>query len=329
MVLMGVLVVSPQTNAEPKTLIFSHVVGSDTPKGKMALMFKDLIEERMGDRYRVKIYENAELMSDVEAVDAVANGDIQFAAPALSKFTKYTAKLKVFDLPFIFPDMDAVNRFQQSFIGQMLLNSMTDEGIKGIGYLHNGLKQLSADRPFIKPDDLAGLKFRIINTDVLRDQFRAVDARPIPIPWPDTYEAIKNGRVNGQENTWSNIFASHFYEYQPYIMESNHGVLDYMLITNKEFWNSLSDDDKRLISYALNMALKYGNAVAVAKSINDKFDLRYMDGVTLIEPSKKQLREWREVMRPIWKKYESIIGKSVVDAAIESSHTVVSYSDYK
>lgn len=301
--------------AEPKQLIFSHVVGPNTPKGKMAAIFKSIVEEKVGDRYQVVIHENASLMTDVEAVDAVAAGQIHFAAPALSKFVKYTDKLKVFDLPFMFPDMEAVNRFQGSAVGKQLLTSMTDDGILGLGYLHNGLKQLTANRPFATPQDLDGLRFRVIDSDVLKKQFLAVNAEPVPIPWPDVYQALKENRVDGQENTWSNIYSSALYEHQPFMMASNHGVLDYMLITNAEFWASVNEEDKRRILYALNMALAYGNAVAVAKSVNDRRELGNMKGVVLTEPTRAQLDAWQAVMKPLWREYESVIGKDIVDAA--------------
>lgn len=309
--------------AEPRQLIFSHVVSSDTPKGKMALMFQKVVKEKLEDRYEVVIYDNASLMSDVEAVDAIAEGKIHFAAPALSKFTKYTSKLKVFDLPFMFPDIEAVNEFQNGFMGKLLLTSMSDDDILGLGYLHNGLKQLTATSPFMVPEDLNGLRFRIIDTDVLNDQFLAVGAKPVPIPWPDTYEAIKANLVDGQENTWSNIYSSKFYKYQPYIMASNHGVLGYMVITNRRFWSHLDEEDRRLLTYALNIALQYGNAVATAKSINDKAELSRMKGVKIVEPSEAQLAEWQEVMKPIWQKYETVIGKPIVEAARSATKPVI------
>ncbi len=126
--------------AAPQQLILSHVVSPDTPKGKMAEMFKSIIEKKLGDRYEIIIHSNASLMDDDEAVSAIAEGRIHFAAPSLSKFESYTQQLKVFDLPFLFPDMNAVNRFQKSPTGQALLSSMESQGILGLGYLHNGLK---------------------------------------------------------------------------------------------------------------------------------------------------------------------------------------------
>lgn len=320
--LLGILalLVPMLLRAEPQTLVFSHVVSPDTPKGKMAEMFKSTIEQRMGDRFRIVIHPNAELMDDDEAVAAIAEGRIHFAAPSLSKFEGYTSKLKVFDLPFLFPDMDAVERFQNSATGQALLTSMTSHGILGLGYLHNGLKQLTADRPFTRPADLAGLRFRIMNSDVLVKQFERLNAEPVPMAFSEVYKALAEKRIHGQENTWSNIYTKAFYEYQPYMMASNHGVLDYMVITNLDFWNGLSEEERFEFRYAMQLSLKYGNAVARAKSANDREALEDMAKVTIHRPIAEELAAWQNTMRPLWDSYKDVIGEDVIQAALQAGN---------
>ena len=301
--------------AEPQQLVFSHVVSPDTPKGKMAGMFKSMIEQKLGDRFEIVIYPNADLMDDDEAVTAIAEGRIHFAAPSLSKFEDYTQKLKVFDLPFLFPDMKAVNRFQNSPTGQALLTSMNSQGILGLGYLHNGLKQLTADRPFTQPSDLAGLRFRTMNSDVLIKQFELLNAEAVPMAFSEVYNALADKRIQGQENTWSNIYSKAFYEHQPYMMVSNHGVLDYMVITNSGFWNGLSEADRSEFRYAMEMSLKYGNAVAKAKSANDRMELKNMKNVSLFRPRASELAAWQNAMQPLWDSYTDVIGEKVIEAA--------------
>ena len=301
--------------AEPQPLVFSHVVSPNTPKGKMAEMFKSMIERTLGDRYEIVIHANADLMDDDEAVAAIAEGRIHFAAPSLSKFEGFTQQLKVFDLPFLFPDMDAVNRFQQSPTGQALLTSMESQGILGLGYLHNGLKQLTASRPFTRPDDLAGLRFRTMNSDVLIKQFELLNAEAVPMAFSEVYGALAEQRIQGQENTWSNIYSQAFYEHQPYMMISNHGVLDYMLITNSDFWNGLSEEDRHEFRFALEMSLKYGNAVATAKSTHDKIELARMKNISVYEPSAAELATWQTAVQPLWTDYENVIGENIIRAA--------------
>lgn len=312
------LMLSFNAGANPQSLVFSHVVSHDTPKGKMAEMFKSIIESKMGDKFRVVIHPNAELMDDEEAINAISEGDIHFAAPSVSKFDAYTKQLKVFDLPFLFSDIEAVERFQNGPVGQSLLESMKPRGIVGLGYLHNGLKQLSASKPFKVPSDLEGLSFRIMDSDVLDKQFKAIGVVPVPMAFADVYDALANDLIQGQENTWSNIYSKRFYEHQPYIMESNHGVLDYMIITSEDFLNSLGKSERRQFEFAMRMAIRYGNAVAMAKSINDRDELRKMNGIKVFRPTGKEVDVWRDSMKPLWKEYELIIGKDVIKAAYNS-----------
>lgn len=303
-------------SANPQYLVFTHVVSPDTPKGKMATMFKTIVERKMGSKYNVIVHPNSELLDDGEAITAIARGEIHFAVPSVSKFEEYTPKLKIYDLPFLFPNMEAVERFQEGPVGQSLLHSMESKGILGLGYLHNGLKQLSANKEFHQPSDLEGLSFRIMDSEVLQKQFQAIGAFGMPMAFADVYDGLATGLIQGQENTWSNIYSKKFYDHQPYIMESNHGVLDYMVITNAKFWNSLPEEDRRHFEYALGMALKYGNAVAIAKAKNDRDELRNMKNVNLIELTPKDLQVWQQAMKPVWDAYEGEIGKDVIDAAV-------------
>ncbi|WP_165855777.1 DctP family TRAP transporter solute-binding subunit [Marinobacter sp. JSM 1782161] len=315
-VLCGLLLLAPVTaSAEPQKLIFSYVTSSDTPTGKLVALFKKLVERKLDDRYTIEIVPEGRLMDDAQAVDAVASGEIAFAVPPVSKFGDYTQQLKVFDLPFLFPDMGAVNRFEQGPVGQQLLESMSGKGIVGLGYLHNGAKQLTANKPFHTPSDLAGLSFRIMNSDVLRKQFERLGATPVPLPFPEVYQALADDRIQGQENTWSNIYSKRFYEHQPYMMESNHGMLEGMLITNAGFWNGLSEEERRHFRYAAHMALEYGNAMSLAKGANDREALLSMKSVDIYQPGATELAQWREVMEPLWDEYRSAVGADVLQAA--------------
>ena len=184
---------------------FSHVVAENTPKGQGAELFKKLVEERLAGKVKVEVYPNSSLFGDAKELEALALGDVQMLAPSLSKFDRYTPKLAIFDLPFLFDDIEAVDRFQASDPGQELLKSMEDSGFLGLGYWHNGMKQLSANRPLRMPADAAGLKFRIQASDVLLAQFEALNANPQKMAFAEVYQALQVGTVDGQENTWSNI----------------------------------------------------------------------------------------------------------------------------
>jgi len=306
--------------AAPITIKFSHVVAENTPKGQMANKFKDLIDERLGDKVVVEVFPNSQLFGDNKVLEAMLLGDVHLAAPSLSKFERYTKSLQIFDLPFLFKDMAAVEKFQQSANGQELLESMTSKGLIGLGYLHNGLKQLSSSKPLKVPADAEGLKFRIMTSDVLAAQFEALDAVPLKKPFSEVFTLLQTRAIDGQENTWSNIYSKKFFEVQPYITESNHGVLDYLVVSSSEFWNGLPDDIRGEVKKALDEAIAFGNSVAAEKATSDRQRIIDSKRSEILTLSDAERAEWVTAMKPVWQEFEDDIGKHLIDAAFLSNN---------
>jgi C4-dicarboxylate-binding protein DctP len=305
--------------ADPIKIKFSHVVADATPKGKGALEFKRLVEERLPGKVVVEVYPNSQLFGDAKEMEALLLGDVQIIAPSLSKFDKFTKKLQVFDLPFLFDDINAIDRFQKGAKGQELLGSMKSKGYTGLAYWHNGMKQLSANKPLRMPEDAKGLKFRIQPSDVLLAQFQALGANPQKMAFAEVYQALQTGTVDGQENTWSNIYSQKFHEAQKYITETNHGVIDYMVVANTKFWDGLPKDIKPVVEKAMADATTYANKLA--EDINQQDKKRIMDSgkTEIITLTKDQAGAWRKAMTPVYQKFEPDIGKDLLDAALASN----------
>lgn len=316
---LSAMLVAGSALAAPITIKFSHVVAENTPKGQMANKFKDLVAERLGDKVVVEVFPSTQLFNDDQVLQAMLLGDVQIGAPALSKFGRYTKQLMLYDLPFLFKDMTAVEKFQQSAKGQELLTSLESKGLLGLGYLHNGMKQLSSSKPLKVPADASGLKFRIMSSDVLAAQFQAVNATPLKKPFSEVFTLLQTRAIDGQENTWSNIFSKKFFEVQPYITESNHGLLDYMVVTSAEFWNGLPDDIRAEVKKALDDALAFGNKIAADKALEDRQKIVDSKRTEIIELSPADRALWVEAMKPVWKKFEDEIGKDMIDAAYASN----------
>jgi C4-dicarboxylate-binding protein DctP len=304
---------------EPVVIKFSHVVAENTPKGQMANKFKELVEQKTGGSVVVEVYPNSQLFGDDKVLEAMLLGDVQIAAPALSKFSRYTDVLALYDLPFLFEDMDAVDRFQQSEHGQAMLDSISKKGLIGLGYLHNGMKQLSSSKPLRVPDDAKGLKFRIMSSEVLEAQFEAVDAAPLKKPFSEVFTLLQTKAIDGQENSWSNIYSKKFFEVQPYITETNHGLLDYMVVTSKEFWMGLNDEQRAQVKEALDESLVFGNEVALQKDVEDRQKIAESGRSEIIELSPEERAEWVAVMKPVWKEFEKEIGPELIEAAYQAN----------
>jgi C4-dicarboxylate-binding protein DctP len=306
-------------HAAPIVIKYSHVVADVTPKGQAALKFKELAEKKLPGKVEVQVFPNSQLFGDGKEMEALILGDVQIIAPSLAKFGKYTPKLQIFDLPFLFTDLAAVDRFQASKDGQALLSSMNKKGITGLGYLHNGMKQLSANKPLGMPGDAKGLKFRIQASDVLEAQFKAVGGNPQKLAFAEVYQALQTGVVDGAENPWSNIYSKKFHEVQGYIMESNHGVLDYMVITNTKWWDGLPADVRKGLTEAMTESIKFGNKVANDEDANFRAKVIADNKGKVLPMSKDHLSAWRTAMQPVWKQFESEIGADLIQAAQKSN----------
>jgi C4-dicarboxylate-binding protein DctP len=304
----------------PIVIKFSHVVAENTPKGQGALKFKELAEKKLPGKVQVQVFPSSQLFGDAKEMEALLLGDVQMIAPSLSKFDRYTKKLQVFDLPFLFDDIAAVDRFQASPKGQELLTSMRNRGLIGLAYWHNGMKQLSTNRDrLVRPEDVKGLKFRIQASDVLEAQFRALGANPQKMAFSEVYQALQTGVVDGQENTWSNIYSQKFHEVQKTIAETNHGVIDYMVVTNAKWWDGLPADVRKGLAEAMAEATAHANKLALDLNEADRQKIAAAGKAKIQKLSPEDLAAWRKAMEPVWKKFEADIGRDLIEAALKSN----------
>lgn len=299
----------------PVLIKFSHVVAENTPKGRGALLFKKLVEERLAGQVRVEVYPNSTLFDEPNEVEALLRDEVQLLAPSITNLASYSRRLELFDLPFLFDDLEAVKRFQSRRSSQELLSSMAGHGITGLTYWNNGMKQLSANRALRTPGDASGLTFRIQNSEIVASQFDLIGAQTLKVPYSQSYQVIHDGKAQGAENPWSNITGQQLHTVQPYITESNHGVLSYMLITSTHFWHSLPFQVRSELETIIGEVTQVVNAEAEA--INQRERDRIMAAGTseLVSLDDSQKQAWRQAMIPLYKTYEDVIGADLIRAA--------------
>jgi C4-dicarboxylate-binding protein DctP len=182
------------------------------------------------------------------------------------------------------------------------------------------MKQLSANVPLRTPADAKGLKFRIQSSDVLEAQFKAVGGNPQKLAFAEVYQALQSGVVDGTENPWSNTYTKKFYEVQKYITESDHGVLDYMVVTNANWWNGLPADVKKGLKQAMTEAITYGNKIALTEDDDYRAKVIEAKKAEVIKLTKAEKVEWRKAMKPVWSQFGGEIGKDLLDAAQQANN---------
>ena len=262
----------PASAQSPIVIKFSHVVASDTPKGKAADKFKELAEKYTDGKVKVEVYPNSTLYKDKEELEALQLGAVQMLAPSNSKFGPIGVKeFEVFDLPYILPDLATLRKVTDGPLGAKLLKLLDPKGMTGLAYWDNGFKQMTANKKLVTPDDYKGVKFRIQSSKVLEAQFRALGSIPQVMAFGEVYQALQTGVVDGQENTWSNIYTQKMHEVQKYATVTNHGYIGYVVVVNKKFWDGLPADIRAQLDKAMKEATEFGNGQS-AKENDDALD---------------------------------------------------------
>ena len=284
------------------------------PKGIAATLLQERVNAEMNGVMCMEVFPQSSLYNDDQVLEAMLQGDVQLAAPSLSKFEAFTRQFRIFDLPFMFTNIEAVDQFQASETGQAMLDSMQRRGLQGLSYWHNGMKQMSANVPLVLPTDADGLKFRVQASDVLVAQMEAMGASPQPMAFSEVYGALQTGVVDGQENTWSNVWGQKFFEVQDGTTETNHGIIDYLVVTSVDFLDSLDADVRDQFLTILDEVTVTRNAESFA--VNEVAKQSIIDaGGTILELTPEQRAVWVETMKPVWEQFVDDVGQDNIDAA--------------
>jgi C4-dicarboxylate-binding protein DctP len=313
--------VGPATAADtPIVIKFSHVVAADTPKGKAADKFKELAEKYTSGKVKVEVYPNSTLYKDKEELEALQLGAVQMLAPSNSKFGPIGIKeFEVFDLPYILPDLKTLRKVTDGPLGGKLLKLLDSKGMTGLAYWDNGFKQMTANKKLIAPAEYKGLKFRIQSSKVLEAQFRALGSIPQVMAFSDVYQALQTGVVDGQENTWSNIYTQKMHEVQKFAVVTNHGYIGYVVVVNKKFWDGLPADIRTELDKAMKEATEFGNGQS-AKENDDALELIKKSGKTeIVTLTGEQDEAMRKAMMPVYKEVASRVGQPLIDEFLKET----------
>jgi C4-dicarboxylate-binding protein DctP len=312
--------IGPASAQSPVVIKFSHVVASDTPKGKAAEKFKELAEKYTDGKVKVEIYPNSTLYKDKEELEALQLGAVQMLAPSNSKFGPIGIReFEVFDLPYILPDTKTLRKITDGPLGTRLLKLLDSKGMTGLAYWDNGFKEMSANKKLVSPDDYKGLKFRIQSSKVLEAQFRALGSIPQVMAFGEVYQALQTGVVDGQENTWSNIYTQKMHEVQKYATVTNHGYIGYVVVVNKKFWDTMPADVRASCEKAMKEATEFGNSQS-AKENDDALEAIKKAGKTeIITLTPAQDEAMRKAMAPVYKDVASRVGQPLIDEFLKET----------
>lgn len=217
----------------------------------VAEKFKELIEDRSKGAYEVKIFHSASLGNETEILQQIQMNTIQMGIITGGPFDTFNPIARVINYPFLFKDNAQVDEILDGPLGKEILTSLESSGFKGLSYSENGFRNLTNNKkPVNSPDDIKGLKVRVMSSAIHQAIWKALGANPTPMPWP-IYTELEQGVIDGQENPLWVMEVYKFYEIQKYLSLTRHVYSYHIDVASLKWWETLEQKDQDMIQQAM------------------------------------------------------------------------------
>lgn len=305
----------------PIVIKFSHVAAIDTPKGQAAEYFKKIVEERTKGQVKVEVFANSTLFKDKEELEALQIGSVQMLAPVPGKFGPLGVKeFEVFDLPYVFKDIDAVHRFARGSGGASLLKKLESRGVVGLSYWDNGFRVMSANKPIHTAADMRGLKIRINSSKVNASIVKSVGGLPQSLAFSEVYQALQTGVVDGTEGPLSNLYTQKQYEVQKHVTLTYHTISNYVVVANKKFWDGLPPNVRTLLEVAIKDATIFNDSVAEKDEATALAAIKASGKSTVYAPTQAEMDGWVKATSSVYAEMaDRVGGKAFIDSVRAAS----------
>ena len=276
--------------------------------------FKEVLEKESNGHFKVNVFPNEQMGGDRELTEAVQMGNLTITAVSTSPVAAFNANFFAFDTPFMFKDRPEANATLDGKLGQLILDSMDKNNLKGLGYFENGFRLITNSKRAIHvPDDMKGIKLRVMQNAIHLAMWKALGANPTPMAYGEIFTALQQGTIDGQENPTPQIWNAKFYEVQKYVTVSNHIYTPYVLFANKEFYEGLSEEDKKLVQSASRQMIVYNRDLA-AKRAQECLDNIGKAGLEIIELKPEEVAQFREKSASVLPMIKEKLSKDVLAA---------------
>ena len=318
-VAMTLLLAGPASAQEPIMIKFSHVAAPDTPKGQAANEFKRLAEERTKGRVKIEVYPNSMLYKDAEELNALQLGSVQMLAPVPGKFGPVgLPEFEAFDLPYLFPDLNALHKVYYGPVGAAMLKKLESKGIVGLAFWDNGFRVMSANKPLHVPSDMKGLKMRINSSKVNAAIMKSVGAIPQTMAFSEVYQGLQTGVIDGTEGPLSNLYTQKQYEVQKHVTLTYHTISNYVVIVNKAFWDKLPADIRTTLEGAMKDATKLNDQVSVKDEQASIAAIKASGKSEIYTPTPAEKQAWVKALTPVQDEMASRVKKETIAAIREA-----------
>lgn len=306
-VFMLLLLFSLPGQAVSMEIKLAHVVNEQDGFHLAAEKFKEIVQEQTGGEISISIYPNAQLGDERTLLEGMQMGTVDMGVITNGPVANFVEEIAVFELPFLFPSSEAAYKVLDGPVGQELLARLETVNLKGLAYAERGFRNLTnSKRPVHSPEDIEGLKIRVMENPVYIDTFKALGANAVPMAWTEALTAMRQGTIDGQENPVNVIHAFKLYEQQDHLSMTRHTYAPAIFVMGLAKWNSLSQDQQEIFLQAARQAAEFErefNAEMQAKQLKD---LEEAGMQIVMEPD---LKAFQEQVAPVYQKYSSRFGE--------------------
>lgn len=297
------------------TLKIGHVEAEDRSTHKALLQFKEELEEKTEGRIDVQIFANSELGGDEELCESVAMGTIQMALPSTSVLTAYNERIGILDMPYLFTDAQSAFNALDGALGDQIDEWIAGNGFVSLGYTYNGPRcTTNSSHAIYTPDDLAGLKIRVMSSPVFIRMYEVLGANATPMSFSELYTGLQQGTVDGQENPPTLIYASGFQQVQKYLTIDNHVHNFLAILTNESWLNSLSEEDQETLKECCASMVTNQREIELAdnEEVISKLEAEGMEVNYLTD---EQYQAFVEKVQPMYEEYQAEWGTEIFELA--------------
>ncbi|HEY8099910.1 MAG TPA: TRAP transporter substrate-binding protein [Burkholderiaceae bacterium] len=288
---------------------------SDThPQGLAVTKFAELVAKRSEGKIRVRLHANGTLGNDQSMIEDLKTGKLEMCVPDTATLVPQVSGFGILNIPFLFTTETDADALLDSPFGDKLQAKLQEKGLVGLGFWENGFRSVTNNaRPILQLEDMHGLRMRVIKNPLYIDMFNALGSTPVPMPFPEVYNALHDNKIDGQENPLATIQNSKFYSVQKYLTLTRHAYSAWVLLMSKKLWDELSPQEKAIIKESALEARDFERKTIRA---NNGFLLELLkkEGMTINEVSTLEHSKLRMAARPITKKYQKEFGKDWSDA---------------
>lgn len=293
-----------------------YALAPDSHYGVAAKTFEEVVKAETGDDFEFNHFPSSGLGGEREVIEGLQIGTIEATIVSSGTLANFVPATGVFDIPFLFRDLDHARAVLDGEIGQEILGRFDDVGLHGLAWGEQGFRHITNNRnPIETPEDVQGLKIRTMENPVHLAAFNAMGAAPTPMAWPEVISSLQQGVIDGQENPLSVIVSVKLDEVQKYLTLSGHVYSPAMLLVSKPFWESLDDDQKAAFE-------KAGQAAAEAmRGFVDEVETTGVEtlkerGMEVNELSAEQKAAFQEDIASAYEGYYETYGQDLVDSIV-------------